>query len=107
MEYISKLEGLPRNIFTGAIGYISNCRANSGANCDVNTTIRPTKRSDAQQSEAMPNNCIMDFNIAIRTILIKDGMLELWAGGGIVADSDPGKEYEECMLKAERILKIL
>ena len=49
----------------------------------------------------------MDFNIAIRTILIKDGYLEFWAGGGIVADSEPEKEYEECYLKAERFLDII
>ena len=49
----------------------------------------------------------MDFNIGIRTALVKDGWIEYWAGGGIVADSDPEKEYEECLLKAEKFLGIL
>ena len=34
MEYISQLEGLPRNIYTGSIGYISNWGPNSGALSD-------------------------------------------------------------------------
>jgi len=49
----------------------------------------------------------MDFNITIRTALIQNGQIEYWAGGGIVADSDPEKEYEECMLKAEKFLSLL
>ncbi|MBM3493314.1 MAG: anthranilate synthase component I [Armatimonadetes bacterium] len=41
-----------------------------------------------------------DFAIAIRTMLVKDGVAHLQAGAGIVADSDPGREYEECVNKA-------
>ncbi len=48
-----------------------------------------------------------DFNIAIRTALVHDGWVEYWAGSGIVMDSDPDREYEECMLKAERFLSLL
>jgi len=75
MEYIEKLEGHPRNIFTGSIGYFSGSK--------------------------------IDFNIAIRTALIHHGLVEYWAGGGIVADSDPEKEYAECLLKAEKFLQLL
>ena len=100
MEYISRLEGLPRNIFTGSIGFISNsgdnCRDDSGDNCRPNSPIN-----------CPVNRWSMDFNIAIRTVLVKDGMVEFWAGGGIVADSNPEKEYEECHLKAERFLDII
>jgi para-aminobenzoate synthetase component I len=49
----------------------------------------------------------MDSNICIRTALVKDGWIEYWAGGGIVADSDPEAEYAECLLKAEKFLSIL
>jgi anthranilate/para-aminobenzoate synthase component I len=49
----------------------------------------------------------MDFNIAIRTALVKDGFIEYWAGGGIVADSNCDAEYDEALLKAERFLGIL
>jgi len=75
MQYIEALESIPRNIFTGSIGYVQNGK--------------------------------MDFNVAIRTALVRDGFIEYWAGGGIVFDSDPEKEYEEVMLKAERFLAII
>lgn len=75
MEYIEKLESLPRNIFTGSIFHITGNK--------------------------------MDSNICIRTALVKDGWIEYWAGGGIVADSDPKAEYAECLLKAEKFLSLL
>jgi len=40
------------------------------------------------------------FNVAIRTLTIKDGLARMGVGGGIVADSDPREEYRECQLKA-------
>jgi para-aminobenzoate synthetase/4-amino-4-deoxychorismate lyase len=40
------------------------------------------------------------FNVAIRTLVMKDGKAQMGVGGGIVADSDPLDEYHECMLKA-------
>jgi anthranilate synthase component 1 len=45
-----------------------------------------------------------DFAIAIRTMLVKDGVAHFQAGAGIVADSDPGREYEECVNKAGAML---
>lgn len=53
------------------------------------------------------NKFTADFNIAIRTALIHHGWIEYWAGGGIVYDSDPEKEYEECLLKAEKFLRLI
>ncbi|MCC6682362.1 MAG: anthranilate synthase component I family protein [Phycisphaeraceae bacterium] len=41
------------------------------------------------------------LNIAIRTMMIENRTLDLHVGGGIVADSDPGDEYEETLVKAE------
>lgn len=41
------------------------------------------------------------FNIAIRTMILKEGKVYFSAGGGIVADSDPETEYEESTFKAE------
>ena len=38
---------------------------------------------------------------------LKDGFLEYWSGGGIVADSDPEMEYKECYLKADRLLGLI
>src|SRR5579884_486324 len=40
------------------------------------------------------------FNVAIRTVVVKDGSAHLGVGGGIVADSVPKDEYKECLLKA-------
>ena len=48
-----------------------------------------------------------DTAIAIRTILIKDGMAYVQAGGGIVADSVPEKEFQETMNKAKACMKAI
>lgn len=45
----------------------------------------------------------MDTNIAIRTVMIDDGLAAFHAGGGITAMSDPQAEYEETLAKAQRI----
>lgn len=45
-----------------------------------------------------------DFAIAIRTMLVKDGVAHIQAGAGIVADSVPSREYEECVNKASAML---
>lgn len=73
MEIISELEREPRKVYTGAIGYIN------------------------------PRGDFL-FNVAIRTLVLKrseEGFEgEAGIGSGIVWDSDPEKEYEECLLKA-------
>lgn len=70
MQIIENLEKSPRDIYTGALGYIS-----------------PYKEA-----------C---FNVAIRTAILKKNRLECGIGGGIVYDSKPKKEYQECLLKAK------
>ncbi|MGN7613006.1 anthranilate synthase component I family protein, partial [Magnetococcales bacterium HHB-1] len=47
----------------------------------------------------------MDLAITIRTALIKDGELSIQAGAGIVADSDPRREFDETMNKARAIFR--
>lgn len=49
----------------------------------------------------------MDLNIIIRTFVIKDNIAYVQAGAGIVADSDPEKEYYETLKKAEALIKTL
>ncbi len=49
----------------------------------------------------------MDMNIVIRTFVIKDGYAHVQAGAGIVADSDPGREYFETIKKAEALVNAL
>jgi anthranilate synthase component 1 len=49
----------------------------------------------------------MDLCITIRTILIKDGKAFIQVGAGIVADSDPEKEYQETVNKAEGMMQAI
>ena len=49
----------------------------------------------------------MDLNIAIRTVVVKDGKAYFSVGGGIVADSDPEAEYQETLDKARGIMEAL
>ena len=42
----------------------------------------------------------VDTCIVLRTALVKDGMIYVQAGGGVVADSDPDAEYEETLHKS-------
>jgi anthranilate synthase component 1 len=73
MEIIGELEPVRRNIYAGAVGYLS-------------------WHDDA------------DLAIAIRTAVIRDGKLHVQAGAGIVADSDPQAEWEECMNKGRAVI---
>jgi aminodeoxychorismate synthase component I len=49
----------------------------------------------------------MQFNVAIRTIIIKNQQAFIPVGGGIVADSDPAAEYEETIVKAAAMFRAL
>ena len=49
----------------------------------------------------------LDLNILIRTMTLRDGEIELRAGAGIVADSDPEHELEETRAKARGLLRAL
>ena len=46
----------------------------------------------------------MDVAIALRTAVVKDGMLHVQAGGGVVADSVPQAEWQETQSKARALL---
>jgi anthranilate synthase component 1 len=45
-----------------------------------------------------------DSCIAIRSMVLKDGKAYLQTGAGVVADSDPASEYQECVNKANGML---
>lgn len=47
----------------------------------------------------------MDTCIALRTALVKDGMMHVQAGAGVVADSDPEAEYQETHQKARALFR--
>jgi anthranilate synthase component 1 len=49
----------------------------------------------------------MDTCITIRSVLVKDGKASVQVGAGIVADSEPEKEYEETLNKAQAIFRAI
>ena len=49
----------------------------------------------------------MDSSIAIRSLLVKDGQVCCWGGGGIVADSEWQAEYQESITKVKVLLDTL
>ena len=75
MQIIDELEGQPRGPYGGCIGHISF----GGEN--------------------------MDTAIIIRTAVIEDGVLNVQAGAGLVADSVPETEYQECVNKASAMFR--
>ena len=49
-------------------------------------------------------NGTCDFNIGIRTVQVADGVMRVQGGGGITARSEATAEYEESILKVQRIM---
>ncbi len=49
----------------------------------------------------------MDSSIAIRTLLVEDGQISCWGGGGIVTDSDWQAEYQESLDKVRVLMETL
>ena len=47
----------------------------------------------------------MDSCITLRTAVVKDGVMYVQAGAGVVADSDPAAEHEECRAKARALMR--
>jgi anthranilate synthase component 1 len=79
MELIAELEGEKRGVYAGAVGYFGY------------GSIDPFTGEEREGA--------MDTCIALRTMVTKDGVAYLQAGGGIVFDSDEGDEYEETINK--------
>ena len=48
----------------------------------------------------------LDVALAIRTFVVKDDMVHVQAGAGIVFDSDPQAEYEETLHKARSLTEV-
>jgi anthranilate synthase component 1 len=47
----------------------------------------------------------MDTCIVLRTAVVKDGRMSVQAGAGIVHDSDPTSEQQECVNKAKALFR--
>jgi anthranilate synthase component 1 len=93
MQIISELEQYRRGIYAGAVGYFLPERLGLEAS--------PAKPPTPGLKTAPPSAALgeLDTCIAIRTLWLRDGVAHLQAGGGIVADSDPAAEHEECLAK--------
>ena len=78
MELIDRYEDFSRGLYSGAVGYF-------------------TPELD------------FDFNVVIRSVLYNEEkkVVTFPTGGAITFNSDPEKEYEECMLKAEAMRNVL
>lgn len=93
MEIIDAMEPCPRGLSMGAIGYA------------FDRSSFPTL-SELWVPGGGKGRCF-DLSVAIRSMVIKEGIAEFNAGGGIVIDSDPEAEYRESLSKAAAILKAL
>jgi anthranilate synthase component 1 len=80
MEIIEELEGTRRGPYAGAVGYVG-FHNGAGGN--------------------------MDFCITIRTIVQQGQRAFVQAGAGIVADSDPQCEHQECVNKARALAEAI
>ena len=78
IELINRYEQYPRGLFSGSIGYI-----NPDGDFDFNVVIRSLMYDETQK------------------------LISFKAGGGITFNSDADEEYEECLLKANAIIRIL
>lgn len=78
MQLIEELEDTKRGLYSGAFGYFT-----ANGDCDFNVVIRS-----------------IQYNAST-------GYLNFMVGSAITYDSDPEREYEECLLKAQAMLKVL
>ncbi|NQU17545.1 MAG: anthranilate synthase component I family protein [Candidatus Saganbacteria bacterium] len=69
--------------------------------------LEPIKRNIYTGSIGYIMHNQIDLNIAIRTIVIKDHVAHIQVGAGIVADSDPEREYHETLYKAQAMFEAL
>jgi len=70
------------------------------------STMEPTSRASyAGAVGYLGFNGQLDSCIALRTVLLKDGVAHVQAGAGVVADSNPASEYEETVNKAMGVVR--
>ncbi|NDK54489.1 anthranilate synthase component I family protein [Pontibacter fetidus] len=78
MKLIEELETTKRGLYSGAFGYITPTQ-----DCDFNVVIRSIQYNASKQ------------------------YLNFMVGSAITYDSDPEREYEECLLKAQAMMNVL
>jgi aminodeoxychorismate synthase component I len=86
MEIIDEIENSSRGLSMGAIGvYLP----------------------ESWEFGEIAVDAVFDLSVAIRTMVVCDGVTIFNVGGGVVTDSDPEKEYDESLLKARALLTAL
>ncbi|TVQ61203.1 MAG: anthranilate synthase component I family protein [Phycisphaerales bacterium] len=87
MQIIDELEGAPRGVYCGAVGFMSDCGATRWSVAIRTATI--TGRSLDADHRAF------------------EGEIVYPVGAGIVSDSDPDSEWEETLTKAGAVMRVL
>jgi len=95
------LEDLIRAVFPG--GTISGCPK---VRClEIIDELEPVRRHYYTGSLGYISwTGDLDLNLLIRTAVVREGRVHVQAGAGIVADSDPAREYDETVHKAQALL---
>jgi para-aminobenzoate synthetase len=84
VEILDRLEGRARGVYSGAVGYFG-----LGGGCDLSVTIRAIVLDGAGTAPGGPARATIG------------------AGGAIVLQSDPEREFEEMLLKAAAPLRAI
>ncbi len=109
---VATIEGMLRN----DVGFVELLRATfpggsiTGAPkiraMEIIEELEPTQRGPYCGAIGyLAANGEMQFNVAIRTMIVKEGIVHIPVGGGIVADSNPAEEYEETLVKRKAMLE--
>lgn len=93
MELIAELEREKRGVYAGAVGYFGFDKVG--------------RATDTVDGETVVEEGAMDTCIALRTMVVKDQVAYVQAGGGIVWDSVPQDEWVETMNKAAANIKCI
>jgi anthranilate synthase component 1 len=100
---LSAVEALRAGLPAGTVSGAPKVRA-----MEIIDEIEPHKRGPYGGAVGYFDFCgNMDTCIALRTLVIQNGRIDIQAGAGIVADSVPQMEYRETLNKARALLKAI
>ncbi|GAA0451733.1 anthranilate synthase component I [Alkalibacillus silvisoli] len=101
-DKLSPLDALKACIPAGTVSGAPKIRA-----MQIINQLEPNKRGAYSGAVGyLSINGNLDFALAIRTMVLKDGKAHVQAGAGVVYDSDPESEYEETLNKAKALLEV-
>ena len=100
MRIINSLEKEPRGIYTGSIGYIAP-NNNSVFNVAIRTVVLDRTMGQKVESRELSVESARTFNSLNSQLSTLNSKGEMGIGSGIVYDSEPSAEFDECLLKAD------